>query len=296
MMTTLPISLPIRLLKQAQSPRLSVPKRLRAVGELAQDIDQAGMPKSTPLGQFSVSPPQKLADAVDVATLLTEAAQLVRCHLLPRIKRYHAQIVTIDQLTEPQRSWLGSYFQHQIYPLLTPLAVDSGHPFPYLQGRRLNFLVVLQGQNPQGRTSERYGVVQIPARLPRLIQAQPCLPQRTRRHQLRCLLWREEIVRAFLPLLFSGLQVMSAYQFRLLRASNEGSATAPTYAQRPGIPAAPIIRLDIEKAMPAPLRAWLINHLQVPPERIVDCPTPLGLDDLCELADYLMPPTPAHLV
>ena len=286
----------LRLLKQAQSTRLSLPKRLRALGEMAQDIDQFVTVAATARQQSHADTPAAITDGVDVAAILDEATQLVHAQLLPRMWRYRVQIRAVEQLTEGQRAWLWQYFQQQIYPLLTPLAIDSGHPFPYLQSRRLNFLVALRPQAHQGAGRPRYGVVQIPARLPRLIQAHPCLPSRStanRTRPLRCLVWREEIVHYFLPTLFSGLTVDAAYQFRLLRAQQpSNSATAPephAAEQQQGLAQAPVIRLDVEKSTPPHLRRWLVNQLRVNDECVLDCATPLGLADLCQLADYLAP-------
>ena len=297
-MLTLPTTLSLRLLKQAQSTRLSVPKRLRALSELVQGIDQAVTlsPHTTTIEPTKPIAPVYPVGAEDIATLLEAATQLVHGQLLPRMRRYRVQIMPVDQLSEAQRAWLWHYFQQQVYPLLTPLAIDSGHPFPYLQSRRLNFLVALRAQAAQGATKPRYGVVQIPARLPRLIQAQPCLPSTpsaNRSRPLRYLVWLEEIVRYFLPSLFSGLTVEAAYQFRLLRVQNESNpAAGPTAASsmteaRSRLTHAPVIRLDIEKSTPLPLRRWLINQLRVNDECVVDCATPLGLADLGQLADYL---------
>ena len=294
-MVMLPNALTLRLFKRAQSTRLSLPQRLRALGQMAQGIDQSLLLLSEPLSKLQFHLPSHPAqDPIDIATLLEEATALVHTQLLPRIKRYHVQITVAEQLTDLQHAWLRQYFQQQIYPLLTPLAVDSGRPFPYLQSKRLHFLVVLQAADSQGRAIERYGVVQIPMRLPRLIETGPCTLIYTRRRKakpIRCLLWREEVVRHFLPLLFSGLTVSAAYQFRLLRADDDNINPAATIAQqRHGLLQAPITLLDIEKKMPAHLRHWLVNHLHVAQERVLNCPTPLALADLCELADRLVPP------
>lgn len=292
-MVMLPNALTIRLFKRAQSARLSLPQRLRALGQMAQGIDQSllflseSLLKAQP--QFSSL---LIQDTVDITTLLAEAAELVHSQLLPRIKRYHVQIMAVEQLNELQHNWLRHYFQQQIYPLLTPLAVDSGRPFPYLQSKRLHFLVVLQAANNQGRAIERYGVVQIPMRLPRLIEAGVNTPLYVSRRAkpIRCLLWHEEIVRYFLPILFTGLPISAAYQFRLLRADEETiNPTNTTAKQRQGPPQAPITLLDIEKKMPTQLRQWLVNHLRVTEDRVLDYPAPLALADLCELADRLAP-------
>lgn len=262
---------------------------------MARALDQA--PTWTPVEegegvQTTVRTPAKVA-GLNLALLLEEATQLVHTQLLPRIQRYRVQIAAVEQLTEAQRGWLWQYFQQQIYPLLTPFVVDSGHPFPHLQSRRLNFLVVLQSSMTALRTKEHYGLLQIPARLPRLIQVQPCTPASTSAKNakpIRCLLWREEIIRQFLPGLFSGSRIQAVYQFRLLRAQRDNSP-ATLIAAGPGPVSAkgPITRLDIEKAMPPHLRQWLIQRLQIHTDQVLACAPPLGLADLCELADYLTP-------
>ena len=227
-----------------------------------------------------------------LALLLDEATQLVQTQLLPRIRWYRVRVTAIEQLNDAQQLWLRRYFQEQVYPLLTPFAVDSGHPFPFIQDRRLNFLVVLQAKN-RLYEAEQYGVVPIPSRLPRLIQAHPCLPPPARTRNptpIRCFVWREEVVRHFLPTLFSGVTVKAVYQFRLLRASHV-STLAPAMGAEAGVRVAkgPITQLAVEKAMPHHLRQWLSNRLPVNMDQVLACATPLGLGDLCELADYLKP-------
>lgn len=284
----------LRLFKHAQSARLSLPKRLRALGLMAQELDQMWIWAATSGTNGFAPTPAVSTKAVNpnLALLLDEATQLIHTQLLPRIRWYRVRVVTIAQLNEAQQLWLQRYFQEQVYPLLTPFAVDSGHPFPFLQDRRLNLLVVLQAKN-RLYEAEEYGVVSIPSRLPRLIQAQPLLPPPTHtrnRTPIRCLVWREEVVRHFLPLLFSGVTVKTAYQFRLLRTPlpNLSSPLLPA-EPRAGVAKGPITQLAVEKTMPLQLRQWLSNHLQVSIERLLACPTPLGLGDLCELADYLKP-------
>ncbi len=260
---------------------------------MAQGIDQAVSftPDPTPPDQRTLIAAPSTTNLIDIAALLEEAAQLVHAQLLPRIHRYHVQIAAIEELSESQRAWLWDYFVQQIYPLLTPLAIDSGRPFPAIQSRRLNFLVVLQATTHPGRVVERYGVVQIPARLPRLIgvEAVGSAPARTSTAKsVRHLVWREEIVRYFLPAIFSGMAVTAAYQFRLLRANSDTTYTAPNATAQPQNPVqAPIVRLDIEKAMPPHLQHWLLDRLHLSPEQVLSCTTPLGLGDLCELAKQL---------
>lgn len=284
----------LQFLKNAQSTKLSLPKRVRALGLMAQELDQilTWPPTNSADGLAALSSALTKIAGLNLGLLLDEATQVVHTQFLPRIRWYRVRVAPIEQLNEAQYLWLRHYFQEQVYPLLTPFAVDPGRPFPFIQDRRLNFLVVLEAKN-QSSEAAQYGVVPIPSRLPRLIQAQPCLPppMRTRNpNPIRCLVWREEIVRYFLPLLFSGVNVKAVYQFRLLRApvTNMPSPflTTPLNAS---MTKGPITQLAVEKTMPIQLRQWLSNRLPVNMERVLACATPLGLGDLCELADYLKP-------
>lgn len=282
----------LRLLKHAQSARYSLPKRLRALSLMAQELDQL-LTWPPGVGAATFTPTlsaQAKATSLNLGPILAEATHLINTQLLPRIRWYRVRVAGIEELSAAQQIWLQRYFQEQVYPLLTPFAVDSGHPFPFIQDRRLNFLVVLQSKNKLYE-AEQYGVVPIPSRLPRLLQTQPCLPPPTRTRNptpIRCFVWREEIVRHFLPLLFSGVTVKAAYQFRLLRAPMTNTPTTPLPAEAyTGVAKGPITQLAVEKAMPPHLHQWLSNRLQIGLERMLACDTPLGLADLYELADYL---------
>ncbi len=161
---------PLQLFHRLQSKRLSLPKRLRAVGQLAKKLDTCfcqtncqgettatsedallsqpatvytkreeppvkGLAATTPFGGVT------LAEAMQ---LLQAANQIVRGQLLPRLPRYHVRFAEIETLSEAQLVWLQGYFQRSIYPVLTPFAVDPAHPFPRVAPGSLYFLVTLR--------------------------------------------------------------------------------------------------------------------------------------------------------
>jgi len=152
----------MQLLQRVQSKRLSLSKRLRALGELAQKVDayfcQMKSQSSVPVPEDEALPiddtavPSAPDDAQAVATcaladamkLLYTANQIARGQLLPHLLRYHVRLASIDALTEAQLTWLQSYFRRSIYPLLIPLAVDPAHPFPRVAPGALYFLVTLR--------------------------------------------------------------------------------------------------------------------------------------------------------
>ncbi len=160
---------PLQLFHRVQSKRLSLPSRLRALGQLAKKLESC-LCQAAPSGRASapnddapvsatLHPPPNDGHGADnggapaaVATvtpadagqLLHAANQIVRGQLLPRLPRYHVHLANFDELTATQWAWLHAYFRRSIYPLLTPLAVDPAHPFPQVAPGPLYFLVTLR--------------------------------------------------------------------------------------------------------------------------------------------------------
>jgi len=134
-------------------------------------------------------------------------------------------LFTVDELDERGRAWAANYFASEVFPVLTPLAVDPAHPFPQLANKSLNLVVELQVSNHQGqidgmRRDEqhiefRLGVVQVPRILPRLI----VVPEEFAPEGRRIYLFLSSLISAFIGQLFPGLEVRGCYAFRLTRNS-----------------------------------------------------------------------------
>ncbi|MGE3171528.1 MAG: polyphosphate kinase 1 [Planctomycetota bacterium] len=133
-------------------------------------------------------------------------------HLVPELLRAGIEIRTVRQLQPDQREWVDSHFLREIYPVLTPLAVDPSHPFPVLLNKSLNLAVLLLDPR-QPRKTHRIAVVQVPRVLPRITR----LPDRDGR---RVYLFTADIVQAHLGVLFPGLEVLHSCSFRVTRDSN----------------------------------------------------------------------------
>ena len=256
---------------------------------MARDLDEANAALTLQAGSENhVAPlaPTQIAD------LLNEASKIVHAQLLPRLRYYRLRLADLNELTEPQQQWLQDYFQQRIYPLLTPLAVDPGRPFPQLAPGRLYLLVVLQTDGKYGGEREVYGLVKMSNRMPRLVRAQggEGLRQRSTRKARRdhcCLLWREDVIRYFIGSLFNGMKIKGVYQFRFVCAPEADAVGQPKGLDKPRIVCAPVLRVDVEAETPSHLVEWLINHLHTSLDRVLYCERPLGMADLCELADYL---------
>ena len=129
-----------RLLQIVGDLQQPVEQRLLALGRLAAEIDAYWSQRA-----FSTQPAAQVeaSAAVIVDDLLQQATKLLHGELFTLLAAQGTQLTPIASLNERQQNWLESYFLQYIYPLLTPLAVDSGRPFPYISSGSLNLLVLL---------------------------------------------------------------------------------------------------------------------------------------------------------
>ena len=193
-------------------------------------------------------------------------------------------------LTREQRVWLRSFFQAQIFPLLTPLAIDPGHPFPFISSYSLNFLVQLRGLKTGTATSVlNYARIKVPRLLSRFVEAPR--PEVADGYNERSFLWSEEIVRFFLPELFPGLSVENAYLFRVLRPVPTLSPDADFSDPQPVLHhrhlLSSVVRLDVEADMPGAMLAWLANHLGAPVNGVYRIDGQMALFQLTDLINLV---------
>ena len=117
-------------------------------------------------------------------------------HLLPELVKAGIQFPAIEELDGDQKKWVDSWFLRKVYPILTPLAVDTAHPFPVLLNKSLNIVLLLQDPQKDRRAS-RMAVVQVPRTLPRILR----LPEKDGQ---RGYVFTADLVRANLHTLFPG--------------------------------------------------------------------------------------------
>lgn len=162
----------------------------------------AGIDKPTSDGR---SPRQQLVEIrAQVGELVAAADAILHDHLVPELADEGINFVTYDELDEHAAKLMEEEFHHRIFPILTPLAFDPSHPFPYLSDLSLNLAVFLH--DPVERI-ERFARVKIPSLLPRVI----AVPDDDR------VLLIEDVVAAHLDLLFPGMKVSSHHLFRVTR-------------------------------------------------------------------------------
>lgn len=292
------------LLAEARNPDRPLLERLRILGLMATGLDQFFV-EHLPDWQRAAQRRPQMAARLDelparLQPLLHQASQCLQAELLPALNQaYGVSLHDPATLPADEQAWLRRFFQQRVYPLLTPLAVDPGHPFPFISSFSLNLLVQLEGM--AASSSWPYARIKVPRLIPRFVHlllepAHPAEPIHwtksadvdLSKHTYVC---SEELIRFMLPELFSGLEVKGAYLFRVLRAGESWQKRAELSNLRPNLRhqqlSSPVVRLDVEGSMPDHLLSWLVEHLNVPGYACYRLAGYLGQFQLIDLANLI---------
>jgi polyphosphate kinase len=272
-------------LTQAGRAELPLAERFAAVHQLALLLDRGFRQLDNAAHQATGE--ERTAFKQQVERLQASTQDLLQTTLLPALQQQQIYLRGVEQLAEQQLAWLFYYFQRRIHPLLTPLAVDPGHPFPYISSDSLNLLILL-GQLGRPGTRTLYARLKIPRQaVPRLIEVPPLMnlesPLLFHDDKRRYWVWSEDIVSFFVHELFPGMSVKGIYQFRVLRAESD---LAPGGALN-RLKQAPVVRLDMQATMPPAVQQWLITRLDAPNWALFVGGTPVDLTSWGEVAQRL---------
>jgi polyphosphate kinase len=205
-----------------------------------------------------------------------------REQLVPELAKAGIEFRPIRQLSQAQQKWVDGWFHREIYPILTPLAVDPAHPFPVLLNKSLNLAVLLLDPR-QARRTLRMAVVQVPRTLPRIRK----LPEIDGQ---RAFVFTADVVRENLRELFPGLEVVHASTFRVTRDSNlevdevqttdlMSSIEKELVKRRRGEP----IRLEIDNGAHPDVVERFTRALNLEPDDVYFCDGPVNLGRIMEL-------------
>jgi polyphosphate kinase len=210
-----------RVLEEAMDPAVPLLERLKFLAIFSSNLDEFFMVRVGGLQQKVTAgigvgsgadrmPPREQLERISqtVRQLFAEGNRCLREQLLPALEKEGIVIRAAKDLTDEQRKHLTDVFRREIFPVLTPLAIDQGHPFPHLLNKSQNLGVLLQRPRSQDRL---FAVVQVPAVLPRFVS----LPS----ERGVALVALETVIRQHLPELFPGMQLESATLFRVTRNS-----------------------------------------------------------------------------
>jgi len=155
--------------------------------------------------------------------LVDEQYRVLNEVLLPALAEESIETLPRAMWTEEQRAWLRNYFIEEVAPILSPMGLDSAHPFPRLLNKSLNFIVSLVGKDAFGR-NRNSAILQAPRALPRIIE----LPDELRDGRDHLFVFLSSIIHAFADDLFYGMKVKGCYQFRVTRNSDLAIDTEET--------------------------------------------------------------------
>ncbi len=208
-----------RVLALAEDPGTPLLERAKFLAIFAGNLDEFYMVRVAGLKRrLSAGLPVRGGDRMPLRTQLdlvaARTAELVTRHaacfvddVLPKLAEADIRILSWGDLDDPERERLRAYFREQIFPVLTPLAVDPAHPFPYISGRSLNLAVSVR--DPDGG-SELFARVKVPNNVPRFVRVHRDRPGV---HVLPV----EDLISVHLGQLFSGMQVVECHLFRVTR-------------------------------------------------------------------------------
>ena len=143
--------------------------------------------------------------------MVAQQYQILRQGVMPDLLRSGIRILKHEQLTGDQQEWIRGYFEHEVYPVLTPMAVDSSRPFPLILNKSLNLGVLLASRD-KNKQEPDFATVQVPSALPRVVEL-PCL----RAEAERSFILLEEIIEHSIARLFAGRRVLCCHPYRITR-------------------------------------------------------------------------------
>jgi polyphosphate kinase len=228
--------------------------------------------------------------------LMDRHAAVFTDQVLPKLAHEGIHLVRWDDLAEPEHERLRRLFRHDIFPILTPLAVDPGHPFPYISGLSLNLAVTLRDPTTK---KDRFARVKVPETLSRFLAVEAKGKKAVGdRHdsETQSFVPVEDIIAAHLDFLFPGMEIVSHYTFRVTRnedveveeddAENLLKAMEEELQRRRFGPA---VRLEVAENLSSTIRDLLVRELGISDADVFHLPAPLDLSGLQVIAELDRP-------
>jgi len=283
-----------RVLEEASNPLHPLLERLRFLSISGNNLDEFYMVRVAGLrGQVragietlsmeGMTPAQQLSAIAEHADALMLAQQVVLAELVTALAEAEFWVIDAEALSGEERLWLEQHFLQQIFPVLTPQAIDPAHPFPFIPNKGFSLILELRRQSDE---EQLRALLMMPAMLPRFIHLPPHLHGGEIRY-----ISLENTIRAFFGQLFPGYDMVGHGAFRVIRDSDieveEEAEDLVRFFQtalkrrRRG----EVIRLKIEKTTPPGLYTMVQNALGVTERDTTQVEGILGIADLAQLVD-----------
>jgi polyphosphate kinase len=311
-----------RVLEEAQDEEVPLLERVKFLSILGSIMSEffmvrvAGLKQQVAAGVTSrsadgLTPAEQLAAIRPMVQRLLDDSRACFHQVLEQLWQTGMHIVDYENLSKDQKEQARSYFQKDIFPVLTPLAYDPARPFPFISNMSLNLAVIVRDEDG----GERFARVKVPSTLPRLIpvsdeteatnSASKRQPRRsadegggsaTAESAGVCLVWLEQVVAAYLVELFPGVEIVEQHLFRVTRDADieiqeleagDLLETVEHLVRRRRFGS--VVRLVIDHSMPEYIRSILTKNLRISSEDVYQVDLPLAMSTLGCLYSYDRP-------
>src|SRR5207237_282245 len=292
-----------RVLDEALDPSVPIIERLKFLAISASNLDEFFMVRVAGLKQQlaggvvelpadGLTPAEQLIGIAERAhEMVADQYKLYRTALVPQLEQIGIRLLAPSELDADQKRFVTTHYANQLYPALTPLAIDPGHPFPHLRNRTLNLAVAIdRSPNPEARTAKSappavvgFAVVPVPPMLGPLL----LLPRGKAR---RAYVFLEDVIALCGADLFPGTRVVGMWPFRVTRnfdinydedESEDLLKTIQKEVRRRDRGNA--VRLEIAQGADLGVRRFLTDALRLLPDDVYAVDGPLQLADLMQL-------------
>lgn len=277
-----------RVLEEACNPNHPLLERLRFLSISASNLDEFYMVRAaglkgqvaagvTKFSQDGLTPAEQLSAISEKAGRLLRAQQVVLDEILQMLRKEKIFLLRADELNKREHTWLENWFEEQIYPAMTPLAVDQAHPFPFIPNKGLVMAVELLRARDDRKLS---GLIPIPHNLDRFVRLSGGDAR---------FIALEDVIAMFIDRMFPGFEVTGMGMFRVIRDSDveideEAEDLVRTFEtmlrqRRRGN----VIRLNISSQMPDDLRGFVVDQLGVSADDVFELDGHLSLADMSQM-------------
>lgn len=267
-----------RVLAQVQDPRVPHLERLKFLAILSSNLDEFFMvcgvelKRAVHVGSERATEDRRSSwratTAARIRALVDAQQRYFLDDIQPRLAATGTLLLRPKDTSEAQRRYLGEHFRRAILPMLTPFAVDPGHPFPYLSNHASYLVASIKPWEPSTLPHTGLSLVHIPrSALPRFIP----LPHDTADHAFMLL---EDVIRLHLPTLYHDHDILTSHAIRVTRASSRRPLE-----RRLGTP----VRLEHEGELPPEILVTLLDELDLSPDDVYGGQSFTGFSDLFQL-------------
>jgi len=286
-----------RVLEQAESAEYPLLERMKFLAFVSSNLDEffeirfSGLMQQVKSGLIErgpdgLGPKEQIRRIQSIAKrLVTDQYDCWQQQIVPQLEDANIKFCSYDQLTRNEKAWVADYFEEQIFPVLTPLAIDPAHPFPKLTNKALYILASID--DPETRIIERLmAIIPVPRILPRIVRVQA-----PRRGNPEVYIFISDIIQRYVKRLFPGYRVRSAVPFRITRNSDlyfdeeeVENLLRKLEEELINREKGAAVRLEIAKGADPVLQQQLLDSIDLKPENVTTIDGTINLSRL--MRDY----------